>query len=236
MKIALQVPKSIEDITLGQYQKFMALDQKDENLNHKAIEIFCNIPIIAVRGMKKVDIDFALAGINEMVTDIKNKLDNNEAGELQRKINLGGVNFGYIPKLDEISEGEYLDLQLYLPDWQKMHNAMAILYRPITIKKLILGNELYRIEDYETSYKYCEVMQNMKMDIVIDAMVFFYRLSNELLNAIQVYLVKQMKKTEIQEAMTRINLPMEQYLALQVEISSNYKKLLKPIFMKPLLT
>lgn len=241
MKIELIVPNALKDITLGQYQSFVALEDDEgkddsQNLNHKAIEIFCKIPAIAVRGMKKTDIDFALSGINNIVLEIKNKLNNNEDGDLIRKITLGGVDYGFCPKLDDISEGEYLDINLYMADWQKMHNAMAILYRPITMRKYILGTHLYQIEEYDSSYKYSEIMKDLSMEVVISAMVFFYHLSNELLNAIQAYLSSQTKTTEVQEAMTHTNLHMRQFLQLQAEVFSSYKTLLKPTYMKPLHT
>ena len=52
---------------------------------------------------------------------------------------------GFIPKLDDISLGEYIDIETNISDWQKMHKAMAVLYRPVNFK---LGNK-YGIAPYE---------------------------------------------------------------------------------------
>ena len=52
---------------------------------------------------------------------------------------------GFIPKLDDISLGEYIDIENNLSDWQKIHKAMAVLYRPVNFK---LGNK-YGITSYE---------------------------------------------------------------------------------------
>ena len=65
-----------------------------------------------------------------------------------------------------------------------MHNAMAVLYRPVT-KKL---KDKYQIEEYNGSYTYCDAMNFMPVDVVLGAVVFFYNLGNELLKSTIVYL------------------------------------------------
>ena len=62
-----------------------------------------------------------------------------------------------------------------LGDWQTMHKAMSVLYRPVTFSK---GHK-YQIEDYEGIVN-DEAMKQAPLDVVFSAMVFFYRLSNEL--------------------------------------------------------
>ena len=36
--------------------------------------------------------------------------------------------FGFIAKLDDMTFGEYVDLDNYISDWQLMHKAMGVLY------------------------------------------------------------------------------------------------------------
>ena len=43
------------------------------------------------------------------------------------------VEFGFVPKLDELSFGEFIDLDKYLQDWDSMHKAMAVLFRPVSM-------------------------------------------------------------------------------------------------------
>ena len=81
--------------------------------------------------------------------------------------------------------GEYVDLDTYLADWQLMHKAMSVLYRPITFKK----KNQYLIEDYETADKYN--MKQMTLDVVFGSMVFFWNLRNELQSRILSYLANQ---------------------------------------------
>ena len=53
---------------------------------------------------------------------------------------------------------------------------MAVLYRPITF----IRNDKYLIEEYKGLDKAID-MKAMPLDVVLGAMVFFYRLSDELL-------------------------------------------------------
>jgi hypothetical protein len=98
-----------------------------------------------------------------------------------------------MPKLEDITAGEFIDLDNYLGDWDNMHRAMAVLYRPVTFEK----RDRYLIEEYEGSERYAEVMQDAPVDIVIGAMVFFYRLGNELSKRMIVSLEKEMQSPQI---------------------------------------
>ena len=62
---------------------------------------------------------------------------------------------------------------------------MGVLYRPVMYKR----KDKYLIEDYETSDKYD--MQNVSLDVVFSALVFFYNLRNELQKHILNYLATQ---------------------------------------------
>lgn len=171
MKLEVTIPTSLNEITLDQYQRFISITEKNPDsdfIQQKMLEIFCNIPLNLVANM-------ALKDVNEIVYTLNNMFEDNY--KLQPIFKLGNTNFGFIPNLDEISLGEFSDLDNYFGKWDKMHNAMAVLYRPITDK----FRDKYQIEDYNGSITYCDVMKNMPMDVVMGAMVFFYNLSNELL-------------------------------------------------------
>ena len=97
------------------------------------------------------------------------------------------VSFGMIPALDEMTFGEYVDLESFISDWSNMHKAMAVLYRPITFNK----NGKYLIEDYDGSDKYWEVMKDAPVNVALGAMVFFYRLGKKLSKYTMDYLQHQ---------------------------------------------
>ena len=179
MKITINIPESLNDITLKQYQKWLKIaeDKKLDNfLQQKMIEIFCNVELKKVLQMKATD-------VSEICTSI-NKLFTNDC-KLITKFNHNNKEFGFVPKLDDMSFGEYIDLDTYMADWQNMHKAMSVLFRPIEYKK----KEQYLIEDYESANKYD--LQNMSLDIVFGSLVFFWALRTELQKHILSYLANQ---------------------------------------------
>jgi len=177
MKVELNIPESLKDITLQQYQKFVAIK---EPTNDDLLSIFLNEDINVINQIKASEIDRLVSHINSLF-----EVDQHH----QLRFNLNGVKYGFIPDLDNISYGENKDITTYLNDWSKMHKAMAVLYRPITLSK---GGK-YLIEEYNGTRLTSEVMLQMPLSVVMGSMVFFYRLTNELLKAIPNYLEKQTK-------------------------------------------
>jgi len=179
MKLTINIPESLDEVTLKQYQKWLKIadgKEVDNFLQQKMIEIFCNIPLKQVLQIKAIDINNICESINKLFEQ-KPKFIN--------KFNLNGKEFGFIPKLDDMSFGEYIDLDTYIADWELMHKAISVLFRPITLNK----KEQYLIEDYESSEKYD--LQNVTLDIVFGSLVFFWNLRTELQNHILNYLANQ---------------------------------------------
>ena len=179
MKIKLNIPEKLSEMTLGQYQDWLKVSEGkelDTFLQQKIIEIFCGITLKEVMQIKASDID-------RLVTDISNIFV--EEPKFIDRFDYAGKEFGFIPKLDDISFGEYVDLDTYLQDWQLMHKAMAVLFRPITLKR----KDKYLIEDYESAEKYD--LKCMPLNVVFGSLVFFYHLRNELQKHILSYLENQ---------------------------------------------
>ena len=97
-----------------------------------------------------------------------------------------------IPSLDEMTFGEYVDLENFISDWDSMHKAMAVLYRPIKYNK----NGKYLIEDYDGSDRYWEVMKDAPVNVSLGAMVFFYRLGKKLCKYTMDSLLLQQKEQQ----------------------------------------
>lgn len=196
MKLKLQIPDSLDDITLEQYIEFdkINIDSNKETtfLMQKTIEIFC-----------KVDLDLTLQIKYNDLVDITNHIYDvlNQVPDIVTVFKMDDIEYGFIPKLDDITLGEYIDLDTYLGDWYNMHKAMSVLYRPVTYRK----GERYVIEPYDGS-KYAVEMLKMPLSITIGAMVFFWNLKKELLN-----LTLNCLKEEIGE-----NLTSEQLKALEL--------------------
>ena len=178
MKIKISIPTSLNEITLEQYQHFISIAEKNEDndfLQLKMLEIFCGVPLNVASNMSLKDVNEITNNLNQMFA---------KEYKLQTIFKLGETNFGFIPNLDEISLGEFSDLDNYFGKMDKMHNAMAVLYRPVIDK----FKDKYTIQDYNGSITYCDVMKKMPLDVVFGSMVFFYNLSNELLTSSMNYL------------------------------------------------
>jgi hypothetical protein len=193
MKIELTIPTTLNDIKLVQYQKFLSIAKENEEgefLQQKMVQLFCGIDLKDVAQIKYKDVTEITANINKLFTK-----DN----AFIQRFKMGGVEFGFIPNLDDMTTGEYMDLDNYITDWDTMHNAMAVLYRPITNK---LGNK-YQIEEYKGSVTYADVMRHAPLDVVLGAMVFFYTLGNDLLKSTINYLEENQ---ELQNILNKHNL------------------------------
>ena len=180
MKLEINIPTELKEIKLSQYQAFLkiAKDNEDEEFLHqKMVQTFCGIDLKEVAEIRYKDVVEITNSLGKMF-DVKNH-------KFINKFKMGGVEFGFIPNLDDMTFGEYTDLDTYITDWEQMHKAMAVLYRPIKKNGL---NGTYEIEKYNGSITYSDVMKHAPLDVVFGANVFFYTLGNELLKSTMTYL------------------------------------------------
>ena len=171
MKVDINIPDSLGEITLEQYQKYLKIqdENKDEKfLAVKLIEIFCGLRGDHVLMMRATD-------IQDIVNIITDMLNNTPA--LVTKFKMNGVQYGFIPKLEDMTFGEYIDLDTFMGDWDNMHRAMNVLYRPITDQY----GDKYAIEDYNVDAP--EKMKGMPMNAVLGSILFFYNLGMDLSRA-----------------------------------------------------
>lgn len=181
--------KTLRDVSLRDYQ---ALQQIENPSNNDVLKTLFGYSEKDIRAMKQKDLD-ALA------IHIKSLFD--KENEFCNILQINDTEFGFIPKLDDITYGENTDVSNYLNDWATMHKAMAVLYRPITSK---LGDR-YAIAKYEGTEKYAELMKDAPLDVVLSMIVFFYNLTKELLSCIPNYLQKTMLTKELLAHTSREN-------------------------------
>lgn len=178
MKLELNIPTHLGEIKLAQYQRFLKIAESNEDsefLHQKMVQYFCGVDLKDIANIRHKDVKEITSSIAKMF-EIKHPFI--------PRFKMGGVEFGFIPNLDEMTQGEYMDLDTYITDWQEMHKAMAVLFRPIKNKV----QDKYSIEDYNGSITYSEVMRHAPLDVVLGAVVFFYHLGNELLRSTLTYL------------------------------------------------
>ena len=187
MKINITIPETLNEITLYQYQRFEKLISNNEPsdfVNQKTIEIFCNIELKDVARIR-------IAEVSEILTHINNLLQ--QKPKLINTFKLGVYEFGFIPKLEDITSGEYIDLEGYLSDTQTLHKAMAVLYRPIKNKT----KSLYTIEEYnKDSQDMAEVLKYMPLDVALGSMLFFWTLLNDCVNGLADFIQSEVEQSE----------------------------------------
>lgn len=186
MKVEITIPESLSEVTLGQYQKFLKIQENNDDqrfLQIKMIEIFCNVPAEYVLNMR-------LSDTNEIITMLNELFSDNQ--KLVQRTKLNGKEYGFIPKLEDISLGEYIDLDTYISDWENMHLAMNVLYRPIKNKY----GERYSIEDYKATDGLH--MKDLTLDCVMGGLLFFYHLGTDLSRTILNYSQESQQSNLIQ--------------------------------------
>jgi len=176
-EVTIKLPESARELTIEQYQKFLKVEGDQTFTLLKALEIFANIPLKVAHAMRADDV---LAIANDILTMVSVE------HPLTRRLSFRGQEYGFVPNLEEMSFGEYIDLDTYLSDMQSLHKTVGVLYRPIVKEK----GDLYEVEPYNGTDGYSD----FPLDVALGATLFFYRLSNKLLKSTQTSLegVKEM--------------------------------------------
>jgi len=193
MKIIL--PESIQDITLHQFQLYNELlertDLDEYNFNKRKIQIFTGLERNRIELISAID-------YKEITEQIDAAL--NQTVEFKPTFFIKDVEFGFIPNLDKMTQGEFIDVSNYGTDVKEMHKLMAVLFRPIK-KKDALGN--YEIINYQGTKQYADIMKHMPLSIVNGALVFFSSLANELVNYTAKYIVEEQAKEKAQRTTSK---------------------------------
>ena len=184
MKLELLIPTSLDEIPLKHYQEFRRTadgSNDPEFISEKMVSLFCGIELKDVIKIKATDLTDMVEHFNKLFS--KNP-------PFKQRFKIGDIEYGFIPNLEQISWGEYIDAEKYLGSWENMHKAMAVLYRPIIKTK----GDKYEIMEYEGTSEYSDLMKFTPVSIALGASVFFWTLGLELLEALGDYLEREMKK------------------------------------------
>jgi len=211
-KRKLSIPTSYADITLGDLQKIRSFEGDDEFIAIKIIETLAGISAKEALRMRAKDRD----EIIELISDALIV----QPSKLQKTCTLNGVKYGFIPNLNDITWGEFVDIETYQGDFANIHKLMAILYRPI-VKE---WRDNYEIEFYTGSAKYAHIMKDSPSDIALGAMVFFCALGMELLNNSLKSLVERANQMKNKPTLVKNGDGIAQLRALQAMISEDLRK------------
>jgi len=227
MKIEIDLPSKLNGIKLKDYQDFLEFIKTTDDqqvIQLKMIELFCNFDSKAISKIKATSL-----------VDITNHINSifEEERVLTKVFKMGNKEFGFMTNLEDMTLGEYIDLDNYLGDFNTIHKAMAVLYRPITKKKRAWFNRKevqYSIEEYNGTSETSELMKHMPLDIALGAHFFFVNLREELLKATMDFLEQEILKNQSkaltkQQTLDKNGDGIVQSINLQMEMLKELKKL-----------
>ena len=231
IEFELKVPTSMSSIKLGDYQKYIKIVQgfkEDEDsedfLKLKMLEIFCGVEL---KDSYKLPISVFDGAIKQVQECLMEKTPHIRRFFFTDPEGGTPVEFGFIPKLDDMSFGEYVDLDSTINDMQTIHRAMAVLYRPITERE----KDADEIKEDKGYNEYEDLMEDMPLSVALGALVFFYRLGMKLSKYTTASSLKQLAKTPERlldlekKLLEQSGVGINQYMLLLEETSSNLMRL-----------
>lgn len=172
-----KVPLKYQDLTLRQ---LIVLETETDVL--KRVSACANISIDKLRQSPMSEVQKA----NKHLTEIAQM----ESGKHMKVIELGGVEYGFIPDWNEFSLGEWIDLENYCEDfWNNALKIASILYRPIDRRQ----GDKYTIKPYTTKED-VEVFNEMSAEIFGGCLLFFSNTRKKYRNILKSSLIQEMEK------------------------------------------
>lgn len=179
-----------EEVTLSKWLKLIDFHKGTKSKEaQETIAALSNIPKDLIKQLELKDVAVIMSKLSE--------LQAKQDSSLKRIVEVNGKRYGFHPNLDEITLGEYADLETMIKnDIEKnMPEVMAILYRPIVEE----NNDVYTIEAYDGNITIrAEEMKKMSAEQVQSALVFFYHFATLLLLTLESSLTQVLKEMKMQ--------------------------------------
>jgi hypothetical protein len=180
-----------EDVTLEKWIKLIEFNEKSKSKEAlETIVELSNIPKKLVKQLELKDVAIIMNRVSELQSE--------QNGLLKRIIEIDGKRYGFHPNLDEITLGEYADLETFIKNDMQKHlpEFMAILYRPIVEET---DSGVYTIEAYDGNISIrANEMKKMSAEQVQSALVFFWNFARILLVILPSFLTQMLKETNQQ--------------------------------------
>ena len=175
MKIEINIPTNLNEITLGDFQLYWSTNKTDKDKLKYLLKL------------NDYTIDhLARHTILELVDAIDDLLS--QEVEFQQFVTLGGVEFGFIPNFENISMAEFIDLDSHISEIETLHTACAVMFRMIDKQDGIN----YSLKEYNPEHGADLLMKHLPLGVALGAKVFFWNLGRELLEIIPNYLTEEM--------------------------------------------
>lgn len=175
---------SWNDVTLDKWVKL--INKKNETKSEEAINTISVLSDIPKKLVKEL-------GINDIANILHRiaKMQESSSSRLKRIIKVNDIEYGFHPNLEDITLGEYADIETYLKNGieTNLPKLMSVLYRPIIEK----DDGSYSIEAYgiSDSRMRAKKFEKMKAEDVNNALVFFWTLGKELSMILPQYLMER---------------------------------------------
>lgn len=180
----MRVPQNLSEITIDKYIKAINIIENDD------FELSIMLRLLNLFTVKSIDelLQYPLKELDKNYQHIAKVL--NEKPKFQKTFFLDGKEYGFIPNLEQMKSGEYIDLTNNLG--KDILASMSVMYRPITRK----FKDVYDIEKYKgTDNK--EIFKNAPISVYLGAQVFFWNLTNDLLRLMPQFLEKELTAEQI---------------------------------------
>jgi len=176
--------KSWNDVTLDKWVKLITKKNKLKAKEaQNTISVLSDIPKKLINELAIGDVAILL----KRISDLQAK----ENTKLNKIITINDIKYGFHPNLEELTLGEYADIETYLNNGMEdnIDKIMAVLYRPITEE--VEGK--YSIEAYGKSdlRMRAEKFKNMKAKDISNCLLFFWTFVKELSKILPLYLMER---------------------------------------------
>ena len=181
-----KVIESWKEVTLEKWVELTRLEGLTTAVETKElIKLLSDIPEKLISKLSLPDITVILSRIAQIQQE-KNS-------ELVKVIEVDGKEYGFHPNLEEITLGEFADLEHFIKQGIEKHltDIMAILYRPIVEKE----GDAYIIEAYDGKIDVrAEKFKKMSAEEVESSLVFFWIFVRKWSKITKLYLLDQKKE------------------------------------------
>lgn len=190
-EIKITIPSSLDDITLRDYLSFINIDEdvNEDTKERIALQKFCKIPFTLTNKITAIQRKNLLEKLGIAL---------NVQPEFRPTFKHNGIDYGFEPSLEDITFGQFVDIDA-IKDYQKdLPKLLAILYRPITKR---LANT-YEIKPY-TGIEEFQHIEQWPASIGVGALLFFWTIGKHCLNATQSYIRTEGKQKQNGDSLVR---------------------------------
>jgi len=184
MEVKITIPQNLDEVKLKTMLEWLSLpdDMPIEEKHDKALRLFANLPAQVVRKLQAKQ-------RKELLTKIHLAINSNP--DFRPRFTHKGVMYGFEPNLDEMTFGQFIDIDT-IKDYQAdLGKLMAILYRPVTSTLA----HTYEIEPYKALDDVSEY-EEMPAGVAFGMLLFFWTIGNKFLSDTQSFTELQGKQSK----------------------------------------